>query len=314
MSVSAIFAAAGAAATACHLPEEQYYEALGLAGGNVQPLIGPLWGAMPVPPNVKFSDFGWSTAGGIFSAMAAQRGSTGAGPILDGKTSILHIIGIRKVNIDGLIGELGQRWALDDITYKPWPCCRFLHQAMTALKTIRDRHTIRAEDVDSIEVSANYALMSRRFHNREPSNFVARQFSFPHAIAMMLCDVPVGVDWVSEEVARRDDVVRIRNKVTVVDNPRARRFAQYFVRDQVRQMPGAITVHAGDRVYSAEADYALGDPWDPATAWSYGDVADKARLVTRRDPAAMERLVEIVRDIDSHETLDALMRELRGFQ
>jgi 2-methylcitrate dehydratase PrpD len=311
MSLPPVFAAVGAAGHALSLSPDLMAEAFGLAGASNPTSIGPMWAQMMNLPNNKYCDIGWCAVAGMFAALSSQIGSTGPQPILDGAKSIFQMSGVNP-RFDWILDELGQRWALADITYKPWPSCRWHHHALTALVQLRDLENLRIEDIEEVVIEVNTGLLSPRFLNQNPSNLIARQFSFPHAVAMILARVPAGADWFIEECINRPSIVSLRQKVSVKPHSdiRARQCAQFFVRDQIRQLPAAVSVKTRGKIYRTESDFALGDPWDSTKKWDFDQIADKFRSTTISRNWA-DRTIEAVQrleKVDHLEELSALLR------
>jgi len=70
-------------------------------------------------------------------------------------------------------------------------------------------------------------------------------------------------------------VQALKAKTRVVQHPRASSFAQAFVHNQIRPMPGAITIVTTDGVHRAESDFARGDPWNSDTRFGDADIHAK---------------------------------------
>jgi hypothetical protein len=67
----------------------------------------------------------------------------------------------------------------------------------------------------------------------------------------------------------------LKAKTRIVQHPRASRFAEAFVHNQIRTMPGGITIVTTDGVFRAESDYARGDPWSPSTRFGDAEIEGK---------------------------------------
>ncbi|MGE3148062.1 MAG: MmgE/PrpD family protein [Pseudorhodoplanes sp.] len=311
MALQIVYAAAGAAGSVLKLSSPLLQETYALAGASGPSTVGPLWASMMTLPNTKYTDSGLCTFAGMFAAMGAKLGSTGPSPIFDGNRSIFHMTGMHNVHAERMLDGIGKQWSLENITYKPWPTCRWHHQALTALARLRDAEKLEANEIESVVIETNTGLLSPRFRNQNPPNLVARQFSFPHAAAMLLCRVPTGADWLNEKYANDDAIRSVRSKVTVEGHPRAATCAQYFVRDQTRQMPSGVRVTARGRTYHAESDFAFGDPWDPATRWGFKELSEKFRSVSELPESRATAIIESIRKLETLNDLEPLMAALR---
>lgn len=287
----------GAAAAAGRLLNQSnaaLEQTFGMAASNAAVPTGSIWSKQVALPNTNCFDTGWAAMAGGFAARSVELGSTGLASVFDGDSNIFKIVGARHVDPDGLIGEMGSRWALANNLYKPWPSCRFHHHSLCGLKQLRAAERFEICDIEEIIVGVNAARLSAKFTNPEPSTFVGRQFSFPHSIAMFLLDVPPGPAWASERWASDPRVRELRSKVKFAEYPKAGTFPQYFVRGQFRQLPCSVEVKFRGKSVRAEVDFAWGDPWRDETRFSDDDIVAKFRTVTNLPTAVADAVIETV--------------------
>ncbi|WP_233838922.1 MmgE/PrpD family protein [Paraburkholderia sp. ZP32-5] len=309
---SVVFAAAGVAIQLLGQDAALARQTLGIAGSNAPLPVMSKWSESPDLPDCKYADAGWASLAGVFAAQSAALGATGFGTIFDGDRGLIRMCGTESFDPDTLIGGFGSRWMLSDITYKPWPTCRWTHQPLTALDWAGHGAGVDVAKIASVLIETNVLLCTPRFRNPTPRTFCARQFSIPHAVAMLLLNVPVGPAWLDE---RQDDdprVVALRNKVTVSHWDRANAFSQHIVHGQVRNMPAraTITLTSGE-TFTAETEFALGDPWERDTAWSDEDVIAKFRIACGLDSARADALIEAVMNVDTLSDIEPIVGALR---
>ena len=272
-----VMAAAGAAAKSLGHAASAFRQTIGLAGANAPLPAGAQWSQAVDLPACKYADAGWCTVTGMFGAMAAELGNSGFDRFLDGDSGLVRMYGTDGDQHQTLIAGLGEIWMLDDITFKPWPSCRFTHYPLTALARLLAREPIAPAAIDEIVVETGPLAVSARFTNPEPKTFTSRQFSYPHLVAMMLLGVEPGPRWMDPAWTNDPIVARLKSKVRIVRHAAGGDFAKAFERRQIRTMPGGITVRAGGRTFAARADFADGDPWDPSTRWGDAEVVAKFR-------------------------------------
>ncbi|SFK14584.1 MmgE/PrpD family protein [Bradyrhizobium sp. Gha] len=269
-------------------------QTFGMAASSAAIPIGPVWAKQIATPNTKYFDSGWAAMTGGFAARSVELGSTALPSIFDGSPSIFTVVGSRRVDPDGLIGELGSRWALANITYKPWPNCRMLHHSLSALRKLRAEEKFELDEIEEIVVGTHVSRLSRRWLTVNPTDVVSRQFSIPHAISLFLLDVTPGPAWESEHWASDPAATALRAKVRYVDYARAMMPAQYFVRGQYRQLPCFVRIGLRSRTLRAEADFAWGDPWSEETRFSDDDIVAKFRTVSNLPTIVADRVIETV--------------------
>lgn len=269
-------------------------QTFGIAAANSAVPTGPIWSRQIALPNTQCFDTGWAAMAGGFSARSVECGSTGLPSIFDSGINIFKMAGAKCVDLEGLIGELGSRWALTNTAYKPWPSCRFHHHSLSALKKLRDSEHFNVDEIEEVIVGINAGRLPARFFNCNPPTFVSREFSFPHSIAMLLLDVPPGPRWASERWTSDPVASQLRAKVKFTEYPKAATSAQYFVRGQFRQMPCSVEVKLKDRSAYAEVDFAWGDPWVAETRFSDDDIVSKFRHVTELPKVAADAVIDLV--------------------
>ncbi|QOZ66640.1 hypothetical protein WN72_09885 [Bradyrhizobium arachidis] len=137
-SVSTVIAAAGVAFQLEAQDEGLARETLGIAGSKT-PLPSMWPGKSMDLSDSKYQDAGWAVLAGVFATRSATLGATGVSAIFDGERSLIKMCGTDCFDRDTLVGDLGSRWMLPDITYKPWPTCRWMHQPLTRASVLNQK-------------------------------------------------------------------------------------------------------------------------------------------------------------------------------
>jgi 2-methylcitrate dehydratase PrpD len=298
-----VMAAAAAAARARKLDAGLFAESIGLAISNAPLPVGAKWSSAVDLPNCKYCDAGWCAITGVFGALSAEGGSTGFTRILDGADGLARMYGGRA-DEQWLLKALGIQWMLDDVTYKPWPTCRFTHYPLTALERLLADLTIAPERVDEIVVETGPLAASERFANPAPRTFAARQFSYPHMVAMRILNVPAGPRWLDAGMVDHPAAQALKRRIRIEPHPRGHEFASSFVRNQIRTMPGGIRIKTKGRWHRAESDFALGDPWDEQTRFTDEDLFAKTNALIGEPRAG--RLIDLVMRLENTHEMDAL--------
>ncbi|UFW51320.1 MULTISPECIES: MmgE/PrpD family protein [Bradyrhizobium] len=307
-----VFAAAGAAIRLECQDEDLARETFGIAGSNAPLPAAKKWSGSVDLPDCKYADVGWATLVGVFAARSAALGATGFAGMFDGDQNVIKMSGTDRFDPDLLIGGLGSRWMLADITYKPWPTCRWTHQALTALSKATAKVQIDPEQIQRITIGTNGYTSTPRFCNPVPRTFCSRQFSIPHAVAMLLLGVAVGPEWLDEAQDDNPKVRALRDKVFVEEWDHANTFGSHLVREQTRNMPArvAILMRDGTRL-EAESDFALGDPWTTETAWGDEQVIEKFRVASGLSTERANAVIEATLNIEAQPDVELIVSVLR---
>lgn len=307
-----VFAAAGAAIQMESQDEILARQTIGIAGSNTPLPASGKWAASIDLPDCKYADAGWAALVGVHAARSAALGATGFSTIFDGDQGLIKMSGTDRFDPDMLVGGFGSRWMLSDITYKPWPTCRWTHHPLTALGKAAANASIDPQQIERVVIGTNVLLSTPRFINPKPRTFCSRQFSIPHAVAMLLLGIPVGPAWLDEAQDENQSVRALREKVCVEQWDPANTFGSHIVREQWRNMPAraVIVMRDGTRLES-ETEFALGDPWTTETVWGDEHVIEKFRAVSGLSAARADQVIQAVLDIEVQPDVESIVSVLR---
>jgi 2-methylcitrate dehydratase PrpD len=189
-----VFGAAAAASTLLRLTPEQTLAAFGIAyshaAGNRQCILD---GAL-----TKRMQAGQAASAGVFSAVLAQIGFTGARNIFDGRFGFFELYQPNGSDTSVLLRDLGTAFRGEALSYKPYPCGRPLHAAIDAALAVRAELQIaRADDIAAVTIEADPAGRSDQFERgpakRRPTQVVEAQFAQPFLVATALVHGKVGI-------------------------------------------------------------------------------------------------------------------------
>ena len=207
---------------------------------------------------------GLAAQAGVMAVQLAQRGIRGAQNVFDG------IDGLFRTYLSGgydparLRNGLGERWEFLDLSYKPYPCCRFDHTAIDAALAVAKQPGFDPAAVTRIEVGVNsqcyQAVCTPPEMRRHPTTVVQAQFSIPFTVAAALIDREVGLRHFTAEGLRRPDILALAARVDCsVDAT--------IERDWSRSIsPTALLVQAGNVAFQHRTDFPSGHPQAPMTA------------------------------------------------
>ncbi len=246
-----VFGATAAAGKLIGLTPEQMLHALGIAyshaSGNRQSILD---GAL-----TKRLQAGQAASAGVFSAVLAQTGFTGARNIFNGRFGFLQLYQPNGHDASLLSRDLGAVYCGEALSYKPYPCGRPLHAAIDAALAVRALLGITAADeIASVTIEADPAGHADQFGGgpakRRPTQVVEAQFAQPFLVATALVHGKVGI----AEVAGLGEasVLALSDRIAGVPRPgRPKRSLSIAVR------------RADGRAASAEATDPVGSPEKP---------------------------------------------------
>jgi 2-methylcitrate dehydratase PrpD len=189
-----VFGAAAAAGKLIKLTPVQMLNALGIAyshaAGNRQCILD---GAL-----TKRLQAGQAANAGVFSAVLARTGFTGARNVFNGRFGFLELYQPNGHDASLLVRDLGQVFCGDALSYKPYPCGRPLHAAIDAALAARAALGIGgAEDIEFVTIEADPANYADQFGGspvkRRPTQVVEAQFALPFLVATAFVHGRVGI-------------------------------------------------------------------------------------------------------------------------
>jgi 2-methylcitrate dehydratase PrpD len=189
-----VFGAAAAAGKLLGLTPEQMLAAFGIAyshaAGNRQCILD---GAL-----TKRMQAGQAASAGVFAAVLARTGFTGAQNIFNGRFGFFELYQPNGYDVSAILCDLGKAFRGERLSYKPYPCGRPLHAAIDAALAARTQLAIeRPDDIESVTVEADPAGHSDQFlrgpAKRRPTQVVEAQFAQPFLVATALVHGRIGI-------------------------------------------------------------------------------------------------------------------------
>src|ERR1700749_4085458 len=219
---TAIFGAMGAAAgvgAALGLDAWEIVDALGvagsMAGGIIEYLAEGAW--------TKRMPAGWAAQSGLRAALFARSGFVGPRTVFEGVHGLFNgFAHTTKGDYAALTGDFGERWVIDTLAFKPYPCGTMAQPYIDCARRLGARG-IKPEDVAEIVCEVGEGTVHRLWEpladKQRPSNGYAAKFSTPYCIAAGLVRGNVGLDAFTDEAVRDAAVVAAAAKVRYQIDP-----------------------------------------------------------------------------------------------
>jgi 2-methylcitrate dehydratase PrpD len=234
-SVCGVFGAALAAARLRGLDGEATKNALGIAGS----MASGLFEYLADGSTAKVVNAGWAAHAGVMAAALAAAGGDGPATVLEGRFGVFatHFRLSDPATSDW---ELGARWELPSIAFKPYPACHFVHSALDAARGLLadglDPARI-AEVLVAVPEAAVPLVLEPREHKLRPRSPFDAKFSLPYSLATMLVRGAVGLAAYRPDAIADEDVLRMAARVEYV----VERFPDYPA-----VLPTRLTVRSRD--------------------------------------------------------------------
>jgi 2-methylcitrate dehydratase PrpD len=220
---TAIFGVMGAAAgigAALGLNAKQIVDALGIAGsmagGVIEYLAEGAWTKRLHP--------GWAAQSGLRAALLARAGFFGPRTVFEGVHGLFYgFAHTTEGNYDALIGDFGERWVIETLAFKPYPCGTMAHPYIDCARRLAARG-IKPGDVKELVCEVAEGTVHRLWEplasKQRPPNGYAAKFSTPFILASGFVRGGVGLDAFTEVAVRDPAVLALAAKVSYVIDPK----------------------------------------------------------------------------------------------
>lgn len=210
------FAATAAAARVMRLDPAQTRNALGIAysqaAGNHQ-VTRDAAVTKRVQP-------GFAAKTGLISVAMSRIGIRGAQRTFEGVDGLFRTYLHNRYDPARLRQGLGETFDFAELSYKPYPCCRFNHTAIDAALALREEMGGDLSDIQRIRVGVNnqahQAVCTPTDMRRAPKTIVQAQFSIPYTVACALVTGGVGLGDLAEDALGRPDVLALSMRTDCV--------------------------------------------------------------------------------------------------
>lgn len=206
--IAGVFGAAAAVSRLLELNAEQTRNALGLAGS----FSGGLREYVEEGAEIKRIHPGKAARDGLLCAEFAKRGITGPRRVLEGRRGFFNVYAGGEAKWERLVAHLGERYEIENIYFKPYPCCRHYHAIIDGIVALRERHQFKARDVERIDVGL-YAIGVSGHDHKHADNLLDAQMSAPVAAALAIVDGEIAAHHFLPESLARYDVLRLTQAV-----------------------------------------------------------------------------------------------------
>src|SRR5229473_4850230 len=246
---------------------------------------------------------GHAAENGVAATDLAALGWTAAEQILEAGRGFFHAYG-GTYDPAAILDKLGNPWTLQNpgVSIKPFPSGSLTHPGMTELLHLIHANSIRAADVQRVEVGTNRNMPNALIHHH-PKTGLQAKFSMEFCMAILLLDGEADQTKFTDAMANRDDVQKMIERIRFYVDPEAEK-AGYDKMTTILK----ITLKDGRRI-SGRADFGKGSPTNPM---SYDEVAEKFRgcaAFAEWPSAKANQVIDLVRkleDVPDIRTLTAL--------
>jgi 2-methylcitrate dehydratase PrpD len=216
-----IVGAAAAAGVLLGLSDGELAHALAIACS----LASGVLEANRVGGTIKGAHSGWAAAGGVRAALLAKSGLTGPATAIEGRFGLVHAFMGVDVDPTELVGDLGDRWAMEEIGLKAYPTNGFTHPSIDAAAELRERG-VQPDEVESIRLGVatpSLRTIAEPWESKlRPATAYAARFSGPFVFARAFLGgtaLGVGLNDITEASLGNPEILALVDRTTLVGDP-----------------------------------------------------------------------------------------------
>ena len=180
-ALAGVFGATAAVSNLLKLDAAQTLHALGLAGS----FSAGIREYLDEGAEIKRIHPGKAARDGVICAEFAKRGITGPGKVLEGRYGFYATHAAPNVKWARLFEGLGQRYEINSVYHKPYPCCRHYHAVIDGIKELRRERRFTADDVEHADLGM-YAVGVNGHDYKHGETLLDAQMSAPVAAALAI--------------------------------------------------------------------------------------------------------------------------------
>jgi 2-methylcitrate dehydratase PrpD len=188
----------------------------------------------------------------------AKAGIRGFSAPFEGRAGFYAMFAGGQYSSTELLRDLGERWFIDELSFKPWPSCRGTHAAIECALQLRSQHGFDVGSIERIIVAGGpvQAMLAEPLaRKRAPLTGIDAKFSLPWTIALAL--VRGAVELESFDAASLADPA-----LRVIANLVEFRLHPQWTRERAASGSLDMQLSGGEMLHHA-VDDALGSPARP---------------------------------------------------
>jgi 2-methylcitrate dehydratase PrpD len=267
------------------------YDQIISALGNALSFAGGTFAFLDSGSEIKRLHPGMAARDAIIATELVLEGLNGPSLIFEKKNGVFDVVARGEINQKIAETPLGTHFEMENIYFKPYPCCRHLHVVIDAIKKIKRENQISWESIKKINVGVNHVASQ---HGHQMCNgLLDSQMSIPYVVATALLDEEITIKSFDQARYDRKQVNELMQKVEVYEDSECEE-----VYPPKRQANITLYTLTGDEI-KVSYDGVLGEHPNPMTL---SDV-EKKFMTNCEDIIGGEKADEIITNIKTLKTL-----------
>ncbi len=166
------------------------------------------------------SAYGFACWSALTATELTEAGLSGPSDALENPMWAWDEVPAPDMGLDDLTTGLGELYLIEEVEFKPYPACRFLHSTLEAVEQATQAVVLDPERIIDIEV-CSYRLLGDEYHNiLRPSSAIDAQFSVPYCVAALILGGRLRPGDFTESAVRERKVLDLASRVRWSLEPR----------------------------------------------------------------------------------------------
>lgn len=249
---------------------------------------------------------------GTQASKLTEIGLTGSVKVLEGEYGFYNNYFRGNYDHEKIVKDLGEFWHIVNLSFKPYPCCRFTHCAIDAAKKLVKENNIKSEEVVSIDCGTakhGYNTVCEPIEVRKnPQEVVEAQFSIPWTVASAIVNGDVSLATFESDNLNNAEVRRLAKTFNLYVDP------EIEEKQPDGCPPSRVTIHTTRGDFSEVVWNAKGSIEEMMTM---DEVVEKY-MSTKNYAAypvkegAFENIVELVKSLETLDNVNVLIDAVKN--
>ena len=272
--------------------------------------------AVGTATHLRSMQAGFSGQGALLAADLARRGIVGSKEVLEGRYGLYKTYVRTDPDWNAMLNGLGRTFPLLELHgFKVWPACGYTRATNTAIKRLRDEHSIEPNDIESITViggtGATQLLSEPLERKRRPKLSIDGKYSIPFTSAVMMVKGNVTLRDYTVEGLCDPAVLAMADKVTYRIDPAS----ELPVGGYSALSRPTVEIRTRDgHVYACKPSGVPGDPAHPVSndllETKFRDCVSFAASPVA--PDCVDKAIALIRDLENLDDVTEIIRLLAG--
>ena len=279
------FGAAAAAGRLRGMSPGKLAEAMSIAGVQAPGLSAA--GYSSVMGNSVKEGIAWSTLTALCALETAERGFTGPLDILDHPD---------YYSAEKIVSGLGKTFAVEQIYFKPYSCCRWIHSAIDALLFIMKEQSLDDREITGMDVYL-FERALRLNNYPDPDSLEGAQYSVPFCLAVTAVAGKNALLPMLPDLLYRKEIIGLARKIRLFEDTS---LTEMFP----ETVPARVIVYTRNGSHTMFVKHPEGDPANPMQ-WQQIENKLCRFLRSRRDFFDENKIIGAIKNMEDG-TIDAL--------